>query len=1166
MTRRFGCSPRSWSAFLSLVALVTTLFLAAAPAQAQTPPPTPAEQCAEGVKLAEAGKQAEALPLLQAGYDGRNQGEFADPGNLINCALWLGITLNGAGEWLQALEPLGVTLELARKAENREVEYAALYGVAIAYGKIWRYDEALLTYQQMRDLARLVSKRDWEGRALLGMGVSSRFLGEPDTALAHLQEALVTFQQLGDPLQTGSALLEIGNIYAEQRRDEEALQVYKEARELFVQTQTPQGEARVLREIADLYTRQGKLSDALDMLKLTLERLQEAGDAEGQVLTLSSIAQAYQEQGRHEQALEVLQQAEELTSSISPHVQSSSMGSLLPLRVMSLRKLGRYEEALAVAQEWRELARTISEREFEITALIGIGVSYDLLGRNQDALDTYEEARQLARMSGDTYYEGLATEATGTIFLEQGRYDEARQRFAEAQELLKGTSAEVANVYNIANAWSKQGRHDEARPFFEEALALAEGFGEPQLIDLVLSGFAPTLSALGEHERALGYIEQSLALAREGADPLAIAVNLNMLGNVLSELERHDEAFASYNEALALAAASDNKGQELTTQRNLGLTYLEVGKDAEALAAFTKAVDILDELRPTAGSEEGRIGFVARYADIYEEAARLALQQGQPEEAFAIVERGRARAFLDSLASGDVQLADTEANSLFQRERELYLARESAQEALAQARISTPNDARLLAELEAQLDATEAQYAEVIAGANQQHTTLAELRPEGATIPTLDQLQAALPQGATLVAYQTGLETTLAFVLARTSFTAHELPVTREALRQQITALVQNDDDSDADNSVPPAAVALHQQLIAPLDLPATTRQLLVVPHDLLHYLPFAALAQDRPWWDRQPRFLGERVALTVLPAAAVLTLPQNQRTGPPPAPLTPLVLGNPDGSLAHADAEARAVADLLGGAPLIGAEASEAALRAGASEASILHLATHGQFNPYAPLASTLTLAPVAGTAAEAGTATRDGAAGCGPDGAGCLDVAEVYGLDLRQAELVVLSACETSLNALSVSGPLGVRAGDEVVGLTRAFFFAGAPTVVATMWKVDDEASTLLMEHFYRELRNGVAPAVALGEAQRAVREHQEEGNRPYAAPYYWAGFVLYGEGSAPLWAPAPAPWWQANAHWLIGGGALLIVLVTAAIWWARRRRRLKVEDTASVPGSGA
>ncbi|MCP4305527.1 MAG: CHAT domain-containing protein, partial [bacterium] len=142
--------------------------------------------------------------------------------------------------------------------------------------------------------------------------------------------------------------------------------------------------------------------------------------------------------------------------------------------------------------------------------------------------------------------------------------------------------------------------------------------------------------------------------------------------------------------------------------------------------------------------------------------------------------------------------------------------------------------------------------------------------------------------------------------------------------------------------------------------------------------------------------------------------------------------------------------------------------------EANILHLAAHGQFNPIASLNSLIALAP---------DETNDG----------WLTVGESYGLNLENTDLVVLSACETNLGDLSE--------GDELVGLTRALIFSGTPSVIASLWAVEDEATSLLMERFYTHLKDRMGKAEALRQAQIETREE-------YPNPYYWSGFVLSGD----------------------------------------------------------
>ncbi|NCC32649.1 MAG: CHAT domain-containing protein, partial [Chloroflexia bacterium] len=470
------------------------------------------------------------------------------------------------------------------------------------------------------------------------------------------------------------------------------------------------------------------------------------------------------------------------------------------------------------------------------------------------------------------------------------------------------------------------------------------------------------------------------------------------------------------------------------------------------------------------------------YANTYERAALLAAQQGQGEMAFFTSERGRARAFLDGLATGAVQLADDVAQQLFAHEQETYRIRQVAQDALISARTADPLDAALVADLEAQLAAAEAAHAAALAAIVARGDELAALVPSRSEgILDVAAVQARLDPQTTLVSFFVGETESLAFVLTPTSFTTVVLEVGQSELADAVTSLRSTlSPDAPAHGA---EQTALYQTLFAPLAAQLNTPHLALIPHGPLHYLPFAALSDGE-------RYLGEQFTLSLLPSASVLPFIQANQGRPLSAPL---VLGNPDGSLPAATREAQTIAKLFGTEPLLGAAASKQALHERVAEAGILHLAAHGSYNPVAPLLSHLALAP-------------DGAA------SGNLEAGEVYSLDLRQSSLVVLSACESNLGAQS--------AGDELVGLTRAFFFAGTPTVVSSLWRVDDAASALLMERFYTHVRAGVGKAQALQQAQADVRVQ-------YPAPYYWAGFVLSGDaGSVEMSAFAAPSWWPWSA----------------------------------------
>jgi CHAT domain-containing protein len=258
----------------------------------------------------------------------------------------------------------------------------------------------------------------------------------------------------------------------------------------------------------------------------------------------------------------------------------------------------------------------------------------------------------------------------------------------------------------------------------------------------------------------------------------------------------------------------------------------------------------------------------------------------------------------------------------------------------------------------------------------------------------------------------------------------------------------------------------LHTALIQPIaDRLAGFDRLIVVPHGPLHYLPFHALFDGR-------HYLLEQCETSYLPSSSLLRLCSERRVEGHD-PLSTLVLGcSLNGMLPHAVAEAKQMGELLMGTTLLEESATCANLKAQARAAHIIHLATHGEFRPDAPLFSALYLAD------------------------GPLTTTDVFNLEL-DAALVTLSACQ--------SGASVVTGGDELVGFSRAFLYAGAASLLMTWWQVEDQATAYLMKRFYHALLAGQRGPAALRQAQLALLSGQE--GSCYRHPYFWAPFFLVG-----------------------------------------------------------
>jgi CHAT domain-containing protein len=263
------------------------------------------------------------------------------------------------------------------------------------------------------------------------------------------------------------------------------------------------------------------------------------------------------------------------------------------------------------------------------------------------------------------------------------------------------------------------------------------------------------------------------------------------------------------------------------------------------------------------------------------------------------------------------------------------------------------------------------------------------------------------------------------------------------------------------------ASRKLYNRLFEPIEGVLGKRSLIIVPHGILHYLPMNALHDGRS-------YLIDRYGICMMPSASALkylSKGKARKSG------GVLIFGNPDLGdarldLAYAEREARDVANLRPNSKVfVRKEATETALREYGGSYSYLHFATHGQFNPEFPLQSALLLTPD----------SRYN---------GMLSVNKIYSLNLA-LDLVTLSACETGLSRIAN--------GDDLVGLTRGFLYAGSSSIVASLWKVDDLATAELMTRFYTELERT--------DKREALRTAQLETRKKYPHPYYWASFQLTG-----------------------------------------------------------
>ena len=520
-----------------------------------------------------------------------------------------------------------------------------------------------------------------------------------------------------------------------------------------------------------------------------------------------------------------------------------------------------------------------------------------------------------------------------------------------------------------------------------------------------------------------------------------------MKNKALYETGKVREAKAGYDRLLSRPETKSNGGIYWPILFDRGKIALSEGNAPEAVAFFKQAVDVIESQRSSINTEASKIGFVGDKQAVYLRLIAVLVAQGRIAEAFDYVERSKSRALVDMLASKqDFATPDSEHT------RMVLAQLDSADlNARAQNEIAKPEGGGTRNLLVAQ---------QAVQSAAPELSSLVTV-----TSVPFEELRSLVGADETLVEYYYQDQEMYAFIFDRARLQAVHLDAGEIALQVQNLRRSLEMPGSSAWRDV---SRALYQRLWKPVESSVSGKHVVVVAHGALHYLPFAVLQ------DEAGEFLIDRYSMRFLPSASVLkylrpVMPKNADRQ--------LALGNPDLgdptlNLQYAADEAQKVAaHFQGSRLLLGKDASESNFKKAAGVFTRIHFATHGKFQADEPLKSGLYLAKDA-------------------DNDGLLTVSELYSMNL-DADLVTLSACETGLGKIAN--------GDDVVGLTRGFLYAGSRSIVASLWSVDDRATESLMLAFYDNLSSM--------SKEEALRQAQINTRAAFPHPYYWAAFQLTG-----------------------------------------------------------
>ena len=788
---------------------------------------------------------------------------------------------------------------------------------------------------------------------------------------------------------------------------------------------------------------------------------------------------------------------------------------------MTLNNLGNVASARGLLDQAEAyFRRSLALKELHVPGSMSTANTLNNLGNVLRRRSRYAEAEEFLRRNLEIRERlapgslGMAQALTnlGILAEERGDLVEARTLYEKGlalREKLAPGSLELASTLRVVgDLLVNEGNPRKAEELYRRAFEITSakapksGSHAESVFDL---GFGAM--ALGRRDEARRLLEQALELRRAVAgDDSAAGTSLYYLAKMAREDGDIERAAALQGRALEVRRARQPGTRWLVESlHEMGRIERARGNPWAARGCYLEALEALDaQVRTLGGGDETKSRFRGYFSEISSEAVDLLFELKRPDEAFGVLERSRARAFLALLAGRDLDFGAEVPAPLEERRRLLAADEARTRAALASSGAGTAGE-----ETEKRL---RARLGEIRI---EQETLRAETRtaaPRVAALRDPSPLDAAgarvtLDEGTLLLSYSVGEKRTVLFALSRgEALAAWSLPAGRADLARDVDALrrlvLRRRAGPSETSPVTERSRALHDLLLGPVaSRLASVRRLAVVPDGPLHLLPFALLS------DAGGEPLVARVPLSLAPSATALaelarlrrgsagTAPAVAAFGDPvyPRPGTPLpadagvrsLLGR--GGLAPLPATRREVESLAAAIgptvrSYLGADATEERALASARDARVLHFACHALLDERNPLDSALALSiPDAP----------------GPGGAnGLLQAWEVLEGMRLDADLVILSACETALGE--------EQGGEGIAGLSRAFQWAGARSVLASLWTVPDESTADLMKVFYSALSRGAPRDDALREAQRTLLARGGDA----AHPYFWAAFELLGD----------------------------------------------------------
>ena len=803
-------------------------------------------------------------------------------------------------------------------------------------------------------------------------------------------------------------------------------------------------------------------------------------------------------------------------------------------------------------------SRALNDPILQAESLVYLSYVAFRKGAWQDMFPLLVAAEALINGQAKPFLMGQITAGLADVFIETGLPEVGLEKYQQAHEYYRQANSQRALIgmsWGTGKSLYILERYPEALATLQQTLADAESNKLPSWVALSHDYLGRTYAAMNDRAQALEHFSLALDLYLKMSNPMEEARIRALMGQIQEDQGNPDKALALYQQSLKTFAALNDRVNRSVTLFAMGRLEMKTGNYDSAENYFRDSIEATENIRRLSTSRDLTAAFSATVHDRYEQYIQCLMRRGDKQsavQAFEISESARARSLAEFLRSTETNLLANIDPELAKREkslRQLLRATEDARIAL----LARQYEKEDLERLDARMVELEAEYKSVYANISEHYPAYNQItQPKSWDLARI-QKEVIGDDDTILLEYIIGVDRSYVWAVTRNSFTSHEIQGEVSKVAETVYKLVKDPTGSGNENELAQATRALAQMILSPVATELNKRRLIVISDGALNYIPFQILPSPAS----DSKLLVDRHAIVNAPSASilgelreeasergvrskVLAAFGNPALGPVSAQRSdsktseqvataktedsPLQYALRDmelnddtfdpaaaGELFYAEREINSLRDIVSPAESFAATGHTAnrdqLFSMDLSQYAILHFATHGLLDPKHPERSRLLLSTVDSH---------------GKKVKGFIELGDIYSLR-APVDLVVLSACRTGLGK-------DLR-GEGLVGLTRGFMYAGATSVVASLWKVDDEATAELMKRFYLEmLHNHKTPDEALQIAQNSIRERPE-----WRAPHYWAGFTLQGEYRYAV--NSARGWRKYSTLMMVGAAAILL-----------------------------